>query len=72
MELNRLSWETFTRTGDIDAYLLYKTVSGITEQEDKDDTWQKLEQEALVIKQSDYGEEEHRDADCIYGRIRDS
>ena len=27
MELNRLSWETFTRTGDIDAYLLYKTVS---------------------------------------------
>ena len=44
MELNRLSWETFTRTG---AYLLYKTVSGITEQEDKDDTWQKLEQEAL-------------------------
>ena len=38
MELNRLSWETFTRTGDIDAYLLYKTVSGITEQEDKDDT----------------------------------
>ena len=25
MELNRLSWETFTRTGDIDAYLLYKT-----------------------------------------------
>ena len=24
MELNRLSWETFTRTGDIDAYLLYK------------------------------------------------
>ena len=34
MELNRLSWETFTRTGDIDAYLLYKTVSGITEQED--------------------------------------
>ena len=47
MELNRLSWETFTRTGDIDDYLLYKTVSGITEQEDKDDTWQKLEQEAL-------------------------
>ena len=47
MELNRLSWETFTRTGGIDAYLLYKTVSNITEQEDKDDTWQKLEQEAL-------------------------
>lgn len=47
MELNRLSWETFTRTGDIDVYLLYKTVSNITEQEDKDDTWQKLEQEAL-------------------------
>ena len=42
MELNRLSWETFTRTGDIDAYLLYKTVSGITEQED-------IELEAIKI-----------------------
>lgn len=47
MELNRLSWETFTRTGDIDAYLLYKSVNDLDLLEDKNDIWQKLEQEAL-------------------------
>lgn len=47
MELNRFSWETFMQTGDIEAYLLYKSVNDIEKQEDKDDTWQKLEQEAL-------------------------
>jgi len=47
IELNRLSWETFTRTGNIDAYLLYKSINDIDVQEDKDDTWRKLEQEAL-------------------------
>ncbi len=49
MELNLFSWEAFTRTGDIDAYLLYKTVSGLNnhEREEKEDTWHKLEQEAL-------------------------
>lgn len=47
IELNRLSWETFTRTGNIDAYLLYKSINDIEMQEDKDDTWRKLEQEAL-------------------------
>lgn len=45
-ELNRLSWETFTKTGNIDAYLLYKE----TYQDDKDkkdDTWESSKQEAL-------------------------
>ena len=47
IELNRLSWETFTRTGNIDAYLLYKGIDNLEMQEDKDDTWQKSGQEAL-------------------------
>lgn len=46
-ELNRISWETFTLTGDIDAYLLYKSTTEFETQEDKDDTWQKSGQEAL-------------------------
>ena len=46
-ELSRISWETFTLTGDIDAYLLYKSTAEFQMQEDKDDTWQKSEQEAL-------------------------
>lgn len=46
-ELSRISWETFTLTGDIDAYLLYKSTTEIETQEDKDDTWQKSGQEAL-------------------------
>ena len=46
-ELNRISWETFTLTGNIYAYLLYKSTSEIQMQEDKDDTWQKSGQEAL-------------------------
>lgn len=46
-ELNRISWETFTLTGNIDAYLLYKSTAEIQMQEDKDDTWQKSGQEAL-------------------------
>ncbi|MCC8159980.1 MAG: YqzL family protein [Oscillospiraceae bacterium] len=46
-ELNRLSWETFTRTGNIDAYLLYKSINNTEIQEDKDNTWRKSEREAL-------------------------
>lgn len=43
---SRISWETFARTGNIEAYLLYKsTVQEI--KEDKENTWQKSEQEAL-------------------------
>lgn len=47
MELNLFSWEAFARTGDIDAYLLYKTVNGLTDKEEKEDTWQKSKPEAL-------------------------
>ena len=46
-ELNRISWETFTLTGDIDVYLLYKSTTEFETQEDKDDTWQKSGQKAL-------------------------
>lgn len=45
MELDRFSWDAFAKTGDIDAYLLYKTVSDIEKQEE--DEWLKLEQEVL-------------------------
>jgi hypothetical protein len=47
-ELNRISWETFTRTGDIDAYLLYKSTNSLEKQEDKEDKWRKSEQKALL------------------------
>lgn len=46
-ELNRISWETFARTGDIEAYLLYKSTAEFEIQEDKEDTWHRSEQEAL-------------------------
>ncbi len=46
-ELDRISWETFTLTGDIEAYLLYKTINSIEMQKDKDNSWRKSEQEAL-------------------------
>lgn len=46
-ELDRISWENFTRTGDIEAYLLYKSINSLEIQGEKNDTWQKLEQEAL-------------------------
>ncbi len=48
--LREASWEKFTLTGNIEAYLLYKTTADKADteiQEDKDDTWQKSEQEAL-------------------------
>lgn len=47
IEFNKLSWETFTRTGDIEAYLLYRTINNLEMQEEKDDKWHKSEQEAL-------------------------
>lgn len=46
-ELNRISWETFTRTGDIEAYLLYKSLNECKMHKDKDEQWQRLEQEVL-------------------------
>lgn len=47
LEINRLSWETFTRTGNIDAYLLYKSINETDIEKDKEDTWHKSEQEVL-------------------------
>ncbi len=47
MELDIFSWETFRRTGNIDAYLLYKSINNLELKEDKKDTWHKSEQEAL-------------------------
>ncbi len=47
MELNIFSWEKFKKTGDIDAYLLYKSVSELLGKEDKDNEWHSLEQEVL-------------------------
>lgn len=41
------SWDTFRRTGNIEAYLLYKSVTDIEDKEDKEGTWQKSEQEVL-------------------------
>ncbi len=46
-ELGRISWETFARTGNIEAYLLYKSTAEFEMQEDKKETWHKSEQEAL-------------------------
>ncbi len=46
-EQSRLSWETFTRTGDIEAYLLYKSTTETENQKDNDDKWRKSEREAL-------------------------
>lgn len=47
VELNRLSWETFTRTGNIDAYLLYKSINEEDKEKDKADIWHKSEREEL-------------------------
>lgn len=45
-ELNRLSWETFTKTGNIDAYLLYKETNK-HDGDKKEDTCQNSKQEVL-------------------------
>ncbi len=47
IEIDRLSWETFTLTGNIDAYLAYKNINELELKEDKEDTWHKSEQEVL-------------------------
>ncbi len=40
MELNLFSWQTFKITGDIDAYLLYKTTQEIKSKREEDTKWQ--------------------------------
>lgn len=39
-------WEAFKKTGHIEAYLLYKSAR-TEDEEDKEDTWQRSEQEVL-------------------------
>ncbi|MCC8169889.1 MAG: YqzL family protein [Oscillospiraceae bacterium] len=40
MELNDFSWETFSHTGNIDAYLLYKSIADLNRTKDKEEEWQ--------------------------------
>lgn len=47
MELNNFSWTAFSQTGNIDAYLLYKTVTDLKRTEDKDKEWQTSVQKEL-------------------------
>lgn len=47
MELNTFSWTAFIKTGDIDAYLLYKTITKLSEVHDGE--WQTLQQEGLLL-----------------------
>ncbi len=44
MELNDFSWKAFSQTGDIDAYLLYKSVTETEKTKDKGEQWQASEQ----------------------------
>lgn len=46
-EKSNKTWETFKRTGSIEAYLLYKSETNDKEKEDKDNIWQMSEQEVL-------------------------
>lgn len=48
MELNDFSWETFSHTGDIDAYLLYKSIMELKKTEDKEEKWQTSAQRASL------------------------
>ena len=44
----KASWETFRRTGNIEAYLLYKSAEDKEGKKDKDNEWQEREREALL------------------------
>ncbi len=48
MELNDFSWETFSHTGDIDAYLLYKSVAELKRIKDEEAKWQTSKPEASL------------------------
>lgn len=48
MELNNFSWETFSHTGNIDAYLLYKSVTELKRTKDKEEQWQTSEPKASL------------------------
>ncbi|MCI5604136.1 MAG: YqzL family protein [Clostridia bacterium] len=48
MKLDDLSWETFSQTGNIDAYLLYKSLAELEQTEDKEEKWQISTQRASL------------------------
>lgn len=48
MEFNTFLWQAFERTGDIDAYLLYRSSLPRELSEENDGQWQSLRQEALL------------------------
>ncbi len=48
MELNDFSWETFSHTGNIDAYLLYKSVTELKRIKDEEKKWQASQPEASL------------------------
>ncbi len=48
MKLNDFSWKTFSKTVNIDAYLLYKSVTELKTTKDKEREWQTSEQKASL------------------------
>lgn len=44
MEMKNLSWQAFRKTGDIDAYLLYRAVE--ENEKHEENQWKALKQEA--------------------------
>lgn len=46
MEMKNLSWQAFRKTGDIDAYLLYRATQDIKKHEENQ--WKALKQEASL------------------------
>lgn len=47
MEIGAFLWTAFIETGDINAYLLYKTITELSEE--YDEKWQTLQQEGLLL-----------------------
>lgn len=45
MELSLLSWNTFVETGDIEAYLLYKSLN---DKKEETQTWEQSEKQVLL------------------------
>ena len=45
--MENFCWETFVTTGNIDAYLLYKSVYEMNNSEDKNNRWQTSMQKVL-------------------------
>lgn len=48
MNLNDFSWETFSQTGDIEAYLLYKSVMELEKTKNEGEQWLPSKQEVSL------------------------